>query len=299
MNPHQRIHGRSLPAQGEGTRTEFQTLMPEEMAVIIAIGIMLRFIVSWVTPDCREISGRSVWQQHWLHHKFARDPLTRPLCLFALPRCIAMPRLRGTPRRGAAWYAAKSQRKRKETIEKAMAVAARRRRMRGMAIVEEEIPGDEQDSPPVFTLFTAPEHRNPRSQFGQDNTTAEASGRRNHGDSGKEEPYSPCYVEEEPPPEPTRADTGDKRYEATADTSPAQPPSAAGDYLSLIFDVRHLLDDQVFRIGRLEQRIDLFFAAHSRATPKKQCPTCARPYAFPARWRHTEAADIHMDSKVT
>jgi hypothetical protein len=75
-----------------------------------------------------------------------------------------------------------------------MAVVARRRRMRGRAIVEEEIPGDEQDNPPVFTLFTAPEHRNPHSQLGQDNTIAEASGSRNHSDGGKEEPYSPCYV---------------------------------------------------------------------------------------------------------
>jgi hypothetical protein len=210
-----------------------------------------------------------------------------------------MPRLRGTPRRGAAWYAAKSQRKRKETIEKALAVVARRRRMRGRAIVEEEIPGDEQDNPPVFTLFTAPEHRNPRSQLGQDSTIAEASGSRHHNDGGKEEPYSPCYVKEEPPPEPPRADEGDKRQDAKAEASPEQPPSAAGDYLSLFFEVRHLLEDQVFRTGRLEQRIDMFFAAHSRATLKKQCPTCARPYAFPARWRHTEAADIHMDSKVT
>jgi hypothetical protein len=118
MNPHQRIHRRSLPAQGEGTRTKFQTLMPGEMAVIIAFDIMLGCIVSWVTPDCRELLGRSVSQQHWLHHRFACDPLTLPLCLFASPRCIAMPRLRGTPRRGAAWYAAKSQRKRKETIER-------------------------------------------------------------------------------------------------------------------------------------------------------------------------------------
>jgi hypothetical protein len=39
-----------------------------------------------------------------------------------------MPRLRGTPRRGAAWYAAKSRRQRKQTFEAALAIARRRRK---------------------------------------------------------------------------------------------------------------------------------------------------------------------------
>jgi hypothetical protein len=55
-----------------------------------------------------------------------------------------MPRIRGTPRRGAAWYTAESRRKRKAEFEKAMAIAARRRREKPrtppMAVVEEEIP---------------------------------------------------------------------------------------------------------------------------------------------------------------
>jgi hypothetical protein len=273
--------------------------MEEVMAVVIVIGITLGLIVSIVTPGCRELSRTSVSQQHWHRSKFALVRLVRPLRLAALSLCITMPRIRGTPRRGAAWHAAKSRRKRKADFEKAMAVAARRRRMRGMAIVEEVIPDEGLESPPEHTLFTVPENWNPRSHFGLDNTPGMASGTRNHGDNGKEEPYSPCYVEEEAPPEPTRVDTGDKEHGATADTSQAQPPSADGGYLSLIFDVRNLLEDQVFRIVRLEQRLDMFFAAHSRATPKKQCPTCARAYAFPARWRHTEAVDTHPGSEVT
>jgi hypothetical protein len=175
----------------------------------------------------RERLGHSVSQQLWPHHQFTHDLLTEPLYLFALPRCFVMPRLRGTPRRGAAWHAAKSRRKRQETFEKAMAVAARRRRMRGWAIIEEEIPGAEQDNPPVLTLFTVPEHRNPCSQFDQDSTPAEASGRRNHDDSGKEEPYSPCYIVEEPPPEPTRPDpenTGRKRMQTPTQHSHTQQP---------------------------------------------------------------------------
>jgi hypothetical protein len=167
-----------------------------------------------------------------------------------------------------------------------MAIAARQRRRRGWAVIEEESPGAEQVIPPEPNF--ASEHFNPAS------TSAVASGQSNYATSGQDEPYSPCFIEEEPPSEPTRPDQGEPT--AKEDTDPAHP--AAGDSLSLIFDVRHLLDDLVFRMERLEQRMDLFFAAHSRATQKKQCPTCARPYAFPARWRHTEAAEMYMDAKV-
>ena len=265
--------------------------MLDAMAVIIALGILFGFIARRFISACRERLGHSVSQPLWHHHQITHSPLAEPLHLLALPRRFAMPRLKGTPRRGAAWQAAKSRRKRQVMFEKSMAIAARRRRTRGWAIIEEEIPDEGQDAPPALNFVSA--------HFDQANTLAGASGRSNRDDSGKDEPYSPCYIAEEPPPEPTRPDHGEHRQKANAGTNPAQSHPAAGDYLSLIFDVRHLLDDLVFRTGRLEQRMDLFFAAHSRATQKKQCPTCARPYAFPARWRHTEAADIHMDSKVT
>jgi hypothetical protein len=290
---------RILLAQGEGTRTKVHRLMQEKMALYIVIDIMLRFIVRSETPEDRELSRPSVLQQHSIHGKVDPVRLKQPHRLDALSPGIAMPRLRGTPRRGTAWHAVKSRRKRKEIFEKAMAVAARRRRMRGMEIVEEVIPDEGLESPPEYTLFTVPENWNPRSCIGMDNTSGMAGGKRNPGDSGNEVPYPPCYVEEEAPPEPIRAETGTHAPGATADTSPTQPPSLHADYLSLIFDVRNLLEDQVFRIERLEQRIDMFFAAHSRATLKKQCPTCARAYAFPARWRHTEAADTLLGSEVT
>jgi len=171
--------------------------------------------------------------------------------------------------------------------------------MRGMAIAEEVILDEGLKSHPEHTLFTVPENWHPRSCIGMDNTSEMVGGKRNPSDSGNAEPYSPCYVVEEAPPEPIRDDTRTHAPEATADTSPTQPPPPHADYLSLIFDVRNLLEDQVFRIEQLEQRIDMFFAAHSRATPKKKCPTCARAYAFPARWRHTEAVDTLLGSEVT
>ena len=113
--------------------------------------------------------------------------------------------------------------------------------MRGMEIVEEVIPDEGLESPPEYTLFTVPENWNPRSCIGMDNTSGMAGGKRNPDDSGNEVPYPPCYVEEEAPPEPNHPDPAPQ----------SSPPHA--DYLSLLFEVRHLLADQVFRIERLEQ----------------------------------------------
>jgi hypothetical protein len=223
MKLHRRIQQRSLLAQGEGTRTKFPTLMKVRMAVAIVVSIMLGLIVNIATPGRREHPRTPVSQKHWHCSKLARVRLERPLRLAALSPCNTMPRIRGTPRRGAAWHAAKSRRKRKADFEKAIAVAARRRRMRGMAIVEEVIPDEGIESPPAHTLFTVPENWHPRSHFGLDSTPGMASGTSYQGDNRKEEPYSPCYVEEEAPPEPTRADTG---HGATADNSQAQPPSS-------------------------------------------------------------------------
>jgi hypothetical protein len=299
MNLHRRIQLRSLFAQGEGTRIKAQSLMLAAMGLYFVIDTILRFIARSDSPGYQELSRPCVWQRNLLHSRVTLIRLKGPNRLAALSPGITMPRLRGTPRRGAAWYAAKSRRKRKEAFEKALAIATRRRRMRGKAIVEEVLPEAGQENPPEYTWFTAPGHWNSRSCFGVDSTSGMAGVQCNPDDSGNEAPYTPCYVEEEAPPEPTRLDPATHAPEARGDTSPTQPPPPHTDYLSLLFDVRHLLADQVFRIERLEQRLDLFFAAHSRATPKKQCPTCARAYVFPARWRHTEAADALLGSEVT
>jgi hypothetical protein len=80
----------------------------------------------------------------------------------------------------------------------------------------------------------------------------------------------------------------DTRKDSTASHRLEQPPAADWDYLNLVFDIRSKMDDQIFRLAQIDQRLDMFFAAHSRASSKKQCPTCARTYTFPARWRHSE-----------
>jgi hypothetical protein len=287
------------------------------MDEVIALATVSAFIIRGVSPDSRLPSNT---QAHQHHGRFSHITLEWSLLLVTSPipsnstpterpgsihwDCN-MPRIRGKSQRGAAWYAAQSRCKRKENFERALALATRRRRQKPrtppMAIVEEEIPTGGLESPPEHTLFFVPENWNPRSFFGSAGTSRPAG-----GNTGVERPYSPCYVEEEPPPEPTREAEGHNAQGGRAATSeermdsnrPEQQPSTDWDYLNLLFEMRNLLEDQVFRIARLEQRLDMFFAAHSRATPKKQCPTCARAYSFPARWKHSAVDDTHPGSKV-
>jgi hypothetical protein len=111
-------------------------------------------------------------------------------------------------------------------------------------------------------------------------------------------PYSPCYVEEEAPPEPTKEaeETGrERRRHRTQDAEAAnsedcmeKPPIADWGYLNLVFQIRNKLDDQIFRLECMDQQMDMFFAEHSKASAKKKFPTCACTYTFPVRWRHSE-----------
>jgi hypothetical protein len=300
--------------------------MEEVVVVVMAIGMTFALIVRVASPGNRALPKTFVSQTHQHCSSFSPVPLERSLLSTTSPTLssnptpigrswiihwnLTMPRIRGKLRRGAVWYTTESRRKRKENFEKAMAMAARRRRERPrtppMAVVKEVIPEGGLESPPEHTLFMVPENWNPRSHFGSVSIPQTASGTRNHRDISVERYYSPCYVEEEVPPEPTRGAEGHKTQEAKAATSeefmdshrPEQPPSVDWGYLNLVFEMRNLLEDQVFCIARLEQRLNMFFAAHSRATPKKQCPTCSRAYSFLARWRHSAVDDNHPGSEV-
>jgi hypothetical protein len=240
--------------------------------------------------------------------------LERTLVIYRTP---TMPRARGKPRRGAAWYTAESRRQRKKKFEKAIAMAAIRRsttpRMPPMAYVEEVIPEDGLESFPEHTLFTVPDNWNPPSEFGSDSKPPPVSILPGPSATSLEEPYPTCYVEEEIPPEPpmeaalqAHNQQAHTHHEAAETIPPVsidshrqeQPLFADSGYLTLIFELRSLLDDQIFRLARIDQRLDLLFAAHSRTLPKRQCPTCAQTYAFPAGWRQHEDEDKRAGSKV-
>jgi hypothetical protein len=179
-------------AQVTGTSTNQRVLMAEVMDEVIALATVLAFIIRGVSPGSRLPSNT---QAHQHHGRFSHISLEWSLLLVTSPipsnstpterpgsihwDCN-MPRIRGKSRRGAAWYAAQSRRKRKENFERAMAMATRRRRERPrmppMAVVEEEIPAGGLESPPEHTLFFVPEDWNPRSYFGSAGTSRPAGG---------------------------------------------------------------------------------------------------------------------------
>jgi hypothetical protein len=219
-----------------------------------------------------------------------------------------MPRIRGRPRRGAAWYAAESRRKRKANFERALAIASRRRKLKLRApppvFIEEVIPPNGPPNPPEHISFTIPKNWNSRISHGSPVRYQPVDTGPDPSAVIEERPYTPCYVVEEVPPEATEAteDAEQERQlqqskkeseggneENAASYSQEQPPAANWDLLNLIFDIRGKMEDHIFRLAQINQRLDMFFAAHSRAASKKQCPTCARTYTFPARWRHSEA----------
>jgi hypothetical protein len=170
--------------------------------------------------------------------------------------------------------------------------------------IEEVIPPTGPPSTTEHNPLTIPKNWNSRASYGSPGPHQPVNEEPGPSASIEEWPYTPCYVVEEIPPEATEAteNTGQEHQrhqskeaaegaskEHAASYSQEQPPTANWDLLNLIFDIRGKMEDHIFRLAQIDQRLDMFFAAHSRATSKKQCPTCARTYTFPARWRHSDA----------
>jgi hypothetical protein len=79
--------------------------------------------------------------------------------------------------------------------------------------------------------------------------------------------------------------TMDSRQQAPDVSGGLEKPSFSELWhLPLIFELRSLMDDQFFRLARIDQRLDMLFAAHSKNLPQRQCPTCAQMYSLPAGW---------------
>jgi len=208
---------------------------------------------------------------------------------------VIMPRLRGTPRRGAAWYRAASRRKYLQRFEKVLALASKRRKRRArrsaMAMVE---------PPPVAHHA---EHTEQKETLQRQPNAA------------GEEHYPNCIIEEEIPqsttteqgtkkdtPPPAQEGTGaDIAQQSTADTE-GQPDKAVSvkeetmspatgeeyEHPSLVFELRSMLEDLNFRVASTNQRIDMLLSALSTTAPKQQCPTCAKEFWIPAGWRQAD-----------
>jgi hypothetical protein len=110
-----------------------------------------------------------------------------------------------------------------------------------------------------------------------------------------EDLFPPCIVEEEDPLDdntgetaPTRLPTREERDSSTCASGDSggldQPPGLAIGNLQLIFDLWNLMDDQDFRLARMDSQLDMLFATYSKSSPKRQCPTCAQAYSVPTGW---------------
>jgi hypothetical protein len=268
-----------LLARGECTRTQRTHSSP----LMDETGIQVRSVHE------RMYSGKVNWTSAvfiWLI--FSSRPPPQPGCEAPeQTKAPTMPRLRGKSRRGAAWYRAESRRKRISYFEQALKLATTRRKQKlrssPMAIIE-EISWEEAQQ----HLASLANQMGPKLQ--------QEAARWDLNAPIDEDLYPPCLVEEETPPKAseekekfagqTSGAQGDSSSQAhQASEEPDQTPVVDLRYLSLIFELRHLMDDHAFRLARLDQRLDMLFAAYSRSTPKRQCPTCAQAYSLPAGWR--------------
>jgi hypothetical protein len=215
----------------------------------------------------------------------------------ALTSVSVMPRLRGRPRRGVGWYAAASRRKRHREFQSAVTLARQRRRKAIPAagsppgtIVEEDM---SIQLPPDFSkkkMVTFPDNWDPHTHTFSAGTTPRG---RTSSDSCAKASSDPCtetcLIEEEQRMDAGAAKDAECLGRDDKQPRPPSPPLLLPEQLHLIFEVRSLVEDQIFRAVCASQRLDMLYAAYSNDTPKRLCPTCAQPFAIP--FRAVEAKD--------
>jgi hypothetical protein len=114
------------------------------------------------------------------------------------------------------------------------------------AFDEEKTPAAGSDIQLEHTLFDAPANWHPSMSFGLAGPSQPVE-----DFLGEDRPYTPCYVVEELPPELTRAEEihNEQRgkeattEERTDNNCPEQHTSEDWDLLSLLFEIRKLLED--------------------------------------------------------
>jgi hypothetical protein len=217
MDQRSHIHAMSPFMQGNSTghqRTQQQVLM----AMAVTLALLLFTQIDKAERHSPFAASTPLEQQHFSsisstpleQQQYSVAPLELwsraahlkgTLVIYGIP---TMPRARGKPRRGAAWYTAESRRQRQKKFEQAIAMAAIRRhtkpRTPPMAYVEEITPEDDLQSFPEHTLFTVPDNWNPPSEFGSDSKPPPASISLGPRATSLEEHYTTCYIEEEIPP---------------------------------------------------------------------------------------------------
>jgi len=92
-----------------------------------------------------------------------------------------------------------------------------------------------------------------------------------------------CIIEEEKSLDADTAQDAEWQGNDDKQTRPPSPPLLLPEQLQLIFELRGIAEDQIFRAVCASQRMDMLYAAYSNASPKRLCPTCVQPFAIPAR----------------
>jgi hypothetical protein len=62
-----------------------------------------------------------------------------------------------------------------------------------------------------------------------------------------------------------------------------QLPLLHPDHLTLVFELRSMVEDLIHRTSLVSQRVDLLYDAYSDTQPGQRCPTCAQPFVLIAK----------------
>jgi hypothetical protein len=131
--------------------------------------------------------------EHWRCIQSAPIALTLLICTLSYP---TMPRERGRPCHGPAWYSFVARQWRVQRLERALSIARTQRwekpRTSPMAYVEEEIPEEPIQVPPESLLFTVPDNWQPPNHIP---TSTSASAIIQQAQEAREE--TTCIIEEE------------------------------------------------------------------------------------------------------
>jgi hypothetical protein len=254
---------------------------------------------------------------------------TYPFGILVIALLLYMPRARGRPRRGTAWYAFDSRRKRQKKFERALAMACTRRTRKPwtppMAYVEEIVPDEPIQVPPAHLLFTVLDNWDPPTCFVDEAKPQDPGMTHSHKEGDPAWEHTTCYVEEEfsgsteekansasdefseeaAQQDEQQGQQGGRENEETEGSGVQkpiplssaqgewqdQPPLLHPEHLELIFETRSMVDDQIYRALQVSQCLDMMYAAYSNTSPSRQCPTCAQPFALPARWGKNDEVD--------
>jgi hypothetical protein len=253
--------------------------------------------------------------------------VSRRICLLRyLFHSLPMVRKRGRPRRGAAWDARKAQRRRREQLERASALAiyiirkkAKEEKRALLATIVEPRPGCSRDKQNDGLEGIFPPCIVEEDPTLEDLTLVvrnEATPQEKCTSTPVQDDYIPgCLVEEIPWPgddnvsshdsqgkedgevgaimaeEQREGEVGGEAATGTVDSSGSvHGPLLREEHLALVFDLRGHLSDLELRVCTMGRSMDMLLDAFSNAPAKRKCPLCAQAFALPAgfMWQKDE-----------